>query len=99
MISRRDFLRGTTLGLASLAVLPFESWMPQAGFPQSEKLGRVTVGMAEVRAKPDADSPTVAKVYEDAVVPWLREVVGRRPYRRNQRWVETPQGYIWAPYL
>jgi hypothetical protein len=26
-------------------------------------------------------------------------VVGRRPYRRNQRWIETPQGFIWAPYL
>jgi hypothetical protein len=55
--------------------------------------------MAEVKRKPDADSPTIAKVYEDAVLPWIREVVGRRPYRRNQRWVETPQGYIWAPYL
>jgi len=26
-------------------------------------------------------------------------VVGSWPGRNNQRWVETPQGYIWAPYL
>ena len=57
------------------------------------------MGMAEVRLKPDADSEVLTKVYEDEDVPWLREVVGRRPYRNNQRWVETPQGYIWAPYL
>ena len=99
MISRRKFLKDSVLGLASLAFLPPKGWMPRVQFPQAERLGRVTVGMAEVKAKPDADSPTVVKVYEDAVVPWLREIVGRRPYRRNQRWVETPQGYIWAPYL
>ncbi|MEW6651282.1 MAG: L,D-transpeptidase [Chloroflexota bacterium] len=55
--------------------------------------------MTEVKLRPDADSPTVGKVYADMVVPWLREVVGRRPWRRNQRWVETPEGYIWTPYL
>jgi hypothetical protein len=65
----------------------------------AERLGRVNVGMAEIKGKPDADSKTVAKVYEDAVVPWEQEVVGRRPYRRNQRWVKIPQGFIWAPYL
>ncbi|MBE3143829.1 MAG: L,D-transpeptidase [Planctomycetes bacterium] len=99
MISRREILKHTAIGLASLAFLPFKHRMPLAQFPQAERLGRVTVGMEEVKAKPDADSATVAKVYDDAVVPWLREVVGRRPFRRNQRWVETPQGYIWAPYL
>ena len=99
MISRREFLKGTTLGLASLAFSPIKARIPSIQFPQSDRLGRNTNGMAEVKAKPDAASTTVAKVYDDAVVPWLREVVGRRPFRRNQRWVETPQGYIWAPYL
>ena len=99
MISRREFLKKTAGGLAVIAITPPKNWLSLSPFPQEERLGRVTVGMAEVRAKPDADSAVVAKVYDDAVVPWLREVVGRRPYRRNQRWVETPQGYIWAPYL
>jgi hypothetical protein len=97
--SRREFLKKVTGGLAVMAMTPPKKWLAQVSFPQEERLGRVTIGMAEVKAKPDADSPTIAKVYEDAVVPWLREVVGRWPYRRNQRWVETPQGYIWTPYL
>ncbi|MDH3943050.1 MAG: L,D-transpeptidase [Anaerolineae bacterium] len=32
-------------------------------------------------------------------MPWLREVVGNNQYRYNQRWVETPDGYIWSPLL
>jgi len=99
IISRREFLKKAAGGLAAMAMTPSQKWLSQISFPQEERLGRVTVGMAEVKVKPDADSLTIAKVYEDAVVPWLREVVGRRPYRRNQRWVETPQGYIWTPYL
>ena len=99
MISRGEILKYTALGLASLAFLSIKRLLSQIQFPESERLGRLTVGMAEVKAKPDIDSNTVTKVYEDAILPWLREVVGRRPYRRNQRWVETPQGYIWAPYL
>jgi lipoprotein-anchoring transpeptidase ErfK/SrfK len=100
LFSRRKFLEQTALGFGALALLPFERWMmPSVQFPTADKLGRVNVGMAEIRIKPDADSNVVAKVYKDAVLPWVREVVGRRPYRRNQRWVETPQGYVWAPYL
>jgi hypothetical protein len=99
MISRREFLRKATGGLAAFVLAPPKNWLSLSPFPQEERLGRVTVGMAEIKARPDADSLTVEKVYEDAVVPWLHEVVGRRPYRRNQRWVETPQGYIWTPYL
>lgn len=94
-INRRDFLRVSGLAAASLAFRPFTVQQP----PDVERIGRVNVGMAELKLRPDADSPTVGQIYEDAVVPWLREVVGRRPMRFNQRWVETPEGYIWAPYL
>ena len=62
-------------------------------------MGRVAVGKVDVKSRPDVDSQTSSVLYEDAVVLWLREVVGRNPYRTNQRWVETPDGYIWSPYL
>lgn len=69
MISRRDFLKGTALGFASLAFLPVQRLIPLTQFQEAERLGRVTVGMVEVKSRPDVDSNTVAKVYEDAVVP------------------------------
>jgi hypothetical protein len=45
-------------------------------FPKSNRLGRVCEGKIEVKALPDYDSQTVDVLYEDAVVPWLKEVVG-----------------------
>ncbi len=73
--------------------------MPE--FPQAERLGRVAVGMVELKNRPDPDGQTLGVLYEDAVVPWLRETVGVKLnwIFNNQRWVETPQGYIYGPYL
>src|SRR5512133_3454796 len=95
-ISRRAFLQRSAMAVGGLVVSPFTGgWQPKP----DERLGRVNVGMVERKKGPDPDSPTLGPVYEDTVVPWLREVVGRRPFRFNQRWVETPDGYIWTPYL
>ncbi len=98
-LSRRQFVKQALFSIGSMAFLPFNHLAPAAQFPQADRLGRMTVGMAEVRNRPDADSTIVGKVYQDAVVPWIREVIGRRPLRINQRWVETPDGFIWTPYL
>jgi lipoprotein-anchoring transpeptidase ErfK/SrfK len=98
-LSRRDFLKLGAVSLGSLALRPLARLIPLPDFPQAERLGRVNVGKVEVKARPDVDSQTVGVLYEDAVVDWLREVVGSSPYRTNQRFVETPDGYIWAPYL
>ncbi len=102
-ISRRSFLKMAALGVGSLALRP--RWLDvlrplaQTDFPQAEHLGRVAVGMVELKSRPDQDSETVGSLYEDAVVACLREVVGRKPYYINQRWVETSQGFIYGPYL
>lgn len=98
MLTRRDFLKLAALGLGGLALRPFRRLLTLPDFPQSERLGRVLARL-DLKARPDYDSPTVGVLYDDAVVPWLREVVGRHPYRLNQRWVETPDGYLWAPYV
>ena len=68
-------------------------------FPQSERLGRVIGGTVAVKARPDIDSADVGTIYDDDVVPWLSEIVGRRPLWYSQRFVETDQGYVYAPNL
>jgi hypothetical protein len=104
-LTRRDFLKLTALSMAGLVLNPLSRVRasPQAltEFPQSERLARVCKGKWEIKARPDPDSKTVGVVYEDAVLPWLREVVGEKPSYvfNNQRWVETPDGYIYAPFL
>jgi len=96
---RRDFLKLSMLGFGALGLLTTKRRLQFAEIPPSERLGRVTVGKVDLKARPDADSPTVGALFEDAVVPWLREVVGSRPLRINQRWVETPDGYLWSPEI
>jgi hypothetical protein len=97
-LSRRDFLKLAIVGLGTMALRRF----PVPGllqFPEAEKLGRITVGKMDLKARPDENSQTVGALYEDAVIAWLREVVGPHPGRINQRWIETPDGYVWGGYV
>jgi len=96
-LSRRDFLKVAASGLGALGLRPWERLFKLPEFPTTDRLGRITVGKVEIKARPDYDSQAVSVLYEDAIVPWLSETVGPRPYRENQRWVETPDGYIWSP--
>ncbi|NOY99883.1 MAG: L,D-transpeptidase [Chloroflexi bacterium] len=99
-LSRRDFLKLAGAGLGTLALRPFERVFPLPQFPSSERLGRICIdGKVDVKAAPNEGAATVNTVYSDTVVEWLREVVGPKPYYINQRWVETPGGYIYTPYL
>lgn len=84
-------------GLGSLALRPLANAQLLPAFPIGDRLGRVNVGKVDVKMRPDIDSQTAGTLYEDAVVPWLRELVGKNTFRTNQRWVETPDGYIWSP--
>jgi hypothetical protein len=111
-ISRRDFLKLSAIGLGGLAygehIIDPEGisalnrsprYLVLQDFPQAERLGRVCVGKVEIKNRPHDDADTVKVLYEDAVVPWLHETVGTWAWRNNQRWVETPDGYIWSPYI
>lgn len=98
MISRRDFLKLAVLSTSALALRPFNKFaLPE--FPQGDKLGRIAVGKMDVYSRPDANSQILGALYEDNVVSWVREVVGSMPGRLNQRFVETPNGYVWGGYV
>jgi hypothetical protein len=98
-LSRRDFLKLAALGLGALAFRPLARILPLESFPQSEYLGRVcSGGRLYLRSQPNVNAPAVREIYEDAVFAWGREVNATSPdlNRYNQRWVETPEGYIYA---
>ena len=99
MITRRNFIKLSAFAFGGLLFDSKKRLPVLFDFPQSERLGRVCVGKIDLKIRPDQDSQTIGVLYEDAVVPWLREVVGPRPYYINQRWVETPDGFIYGPYL
>ena len=99
-LSRREILKVAAAGFTGLALRPFDRLWGLVDFPQAERLGRACATI-EIKARPDPESATLGVLYEDYVVPWLREVSGLNPnfVFNNQRWVETNDGYVYAPYL
>jgi lipoprotein-anchoring transpeptidase ErfK/SrfK len=98
-LSRKNFIKIAGLGMGGFALRSWLPASPRVEFPNYDRLGRVCVGKVELKQRPDEASNNVGVLYEDAIVPWLKEVVGPKPYYINQRWVETPDGYIYASYL
>lgn len=101
-LSRRDFLKLAGLGLGALAFKPRRIAEPLSptDFPNAERLGRV-LSRLDVRSAPSLGAPAVKTLYEDSIVEWQREMVSSVfvEGRINQRWVETPEGYIYSPDL
>ncbi len=96
-LSRREFFKLAGLGLGTLALRPLEELrLPQ--FPAAERLGRILFA-TDVMAQPNINASVVGRMYEDQIVEWNSETVAtvRNPNTFNQRWVETPQGFIFSP--
>ncbi len=100
MITRREFLKHSISSLGAVMLQPWLKWNAmQTDWPDAERLGRnCTGGWIEMKTRPTDNSPTVKKIYEDIVMVWLREVVGS-PRSISRKWVETPEGYIYAPFV
>lgn len=76
--------------------------LPQ--FPAGDYLGRVAVTpnfySTELKAQPNETAAAIRSVGQDEIVVWHREVIGTGVSgRTNLRWVETPDGFIYAPDL
>lgn len=111
--SRRDFLKLAGLSLGAMAFNPLgrSSLSPHLQFPSGDRLGRVAVFpdwyYTEIKSKPTANSSTIRRVEDDAVVEWQREVIGSASFSMDtlvaqgpsKTWVETPEGYIYYPHL
>ncbi len=109
-ISRRDFLKIAGVSLGTLAFNPYRSLrfdftqpkrLPQ--FPASDIIGRVVDMGIDLRSSPTNDpsqNNSLAKLDADTLVEWGREVVGNVVGGLvNQRYVETPQGFIYSSVL
>ena len=78
-------------------------------FPQADVLGRNCTadtsmqwgGTIPIMMHPDVGSTKVRDAHRDEVFPWLKEVSAENidVNLPNQRWVETPEGYIHSLYL
>jgi lipoprotein-anchoring transpeptidase ErfK/SrfK len=98
-LSRRNFIKLMALGLTSYGINPKHRFNAETQFPDYDRLGRVCIiGKVEIKTAPYEGSQTVKVLYEDTVIPWLRDVVAKEPNFNfyNQRWLETLDGYAYA---
>jgi L,D-transpeptidase catalytic domain len=110
-LSRRDFLKIAGAGMGAFTSFAFNPYrqvnfdylaspkrLPQ--FPGSAVIGRVLENDVNLRSRPTNDETlgtAIGKLPADTLVEWNRQVVGKVLYgETNQRYVETPQGYIYA---
>jgi hypothetical protein len=109
-LSRRDFLKLAGLGLGAMALAPYQQFRLEnfstpkrlPDFPNSPIIGRVVDRGINLRSRPtNVSSETVIRELEaDTLVEWQREVVGTvLGGLYNQRYVETPEGYIYGSVL
>lgn len=106
-LSRREFLKlgGMLAGAAMLPKNALRYARRAQQFSEDANLGRVCVGdigaWHELKSEPSMDAPKVATAWRDDVLEIKREVVATTlDYNRyNQRWYETPNGYIYAPMV
>jgi lipoprotein-anchoring transpeptidase ErfK/SrfK len=102
-LSRRNFLKLAGLGLAGASLrswdwpLAHPATLPE--YPDAERLARVVWWGTELKTRPAMDAPAVRTLVEDEIFPWLHETVGSHPTEINQKWVETPEGFIWSPHV
>jgi hypothetical protein len=74
-------------------------------FPEGKLLGRICAGYPgprfDIKSEPYWDAPATGTAWFDDVYEWKREVIATQldGNRINQRWVETPEGYIYAEYV
>jgi len=74
-------------------------------FPEGILLGRICEGRHgtryEIKSEPHVNAPSVGIAWFDDVFEWKNEVVTSQldPIRINQRWVEVPEGYIYADHV
>lgn len=110
-LSRRDFLKLAGVSLGVVAFNPYRAsdfdylYAPRRlpEFPKSEIIGRTVDVGVDLRSRPTNDpsvNTSIAKLDADTLVEWNREVVGNVVGGlTNQRYVETPQGYIYTSVL
>lgn len=99
-ITRRDFLKATVTA-GGIWLLPSQRVSADQfdEYPDAEFLGRnCQAGILNFRVRPNSGAEINKIVYEDALFPVYREVVGDDvPGTFTSVWYETPYGYAYAP--
>ena len=94
--TRRDFLRLSTLGLASLAFRPTYNFGELA---ENDNLARVGTTSVSVYSQPDDESQIKFQRYRDEIINIYYEVISDKSPQYNPLWYRVWGGYIHCAHL
>ncbi len=100
-ISRRDFIKLSAYGFGLLFFRKdYVQLQDSNQWPSDMQLGRfVDPGNINMYSKPTVNSTVISTHYQDSVFIWEREILGESAYGFGRKWVQTPDGYLYAPYI
>jgi len=106
-IDRREFLKLSSLMAGGLLLPKWTSRLSSLNYSENlpVKLGRICAGdegaQFDLKSEPNWGASSKGIVWRDEVVEWKAEVVTNKlDYNRyNQKWIETPNGYLYGAYV
>lgn len=97
-ISRRDFLKLSSLALGSLAYHPLSFW--DRGIEGFDPIGvvRITVSKTDFFQEPDTSSSIIGNFQRDQLVPIFEEIIDNTALPNAPRWYRIRNGYLFSMY-
>jgi hypothetical protein len=95
-ISRREFLKLSSLSLGSLAFRPL---FGRGEDPDSGDIARVAIGSVSVYSKPSDKSKIIYQRYRDELINIYEEIISEDGPGYNPVWYKVFRGYVHSAYL
>jgi len=100
-LSRRDFLKFSSVALGSLAAAPRFDWLPEGeGFPSGViAYGRVGTEEMDIFKDDDYKSEKVGKLFRDQIIPIFEVIIEPEDLPNSPRWYRTDGGYAHSAHI
>lgn len=100
VLSRRDFLKLSSLSLGVLAARPAMRWLsPQPPYGRPGMRGRVAKSSINIHSQPDPASKQLGKLPRDTILELLEEVISPDGPPENPRWYLVAAGFVHSAYI
>ena len=101
VLSRRDFLKVSSLAIGSLAFRSVDTWFPDGeGFPSDViGVGRVGIQEIEIYKEPSYKSDPVGKLQRDDLFPIFEELIDPEALHNAPRWYRSFRGYVHSAHV
>jgi len=97
-LSRRDFLKLSSLAFGSLAFHSRSSWIPEIDDFDPIGVVRITVGKTDYFEKPDVQSTVLGNYQRDQLVPIFSEIRDSEALPNAPRWYRVRNGFLNSMY-